>query len=72
MAIRYELDDVHRRVVVTVEGPFAPEDFLASLSGGAPTIPEDRVLGCALEPDDELAIKTASRQTEPAGSGPLA
>ena len=29
MPIRYELDDLHRRVVVTVHGPFAPEDFRA-------------------------------------------
>ena len=29
MPIRYELDDVHRRVVVTVEGPLGPEDFRA-------------------------------------------
>jgi hypothetical protein len=29
MPIRYELDDVHRRVVVTIAGPFAIEDFLA-------------------------------------------
>ena len=29
MPIRYELDDVHRRVVVTVQGLFAPADFLA-------------------------------------------
>jgi hypothetical protein len=29
MPIRYELDDLRRRVVVTVHGPFAPEDFRA-------------------------------------------
>jgi hypothetical protein len=29
MPIRYELDDLHRRVVVTVQGPFTPEDFRA-------------------------------------------
>jgi hypothetical protein len=29
MPIRYELDDFRRRVVVTVQGPFAPEDFRA-------------------------------------------
>jgi hypothetical protein len=29
MPIRYERDDVRRRVVVTVEGPFAVADFLA-------------------------------------------
>jgi hypothetical protein len=29
MPIRYELDDLRRRVVVTVDGPFAPEDFRA-------------------------------------------
>jgi hypothetical protein len=29
MPIHYELDDVHRRVVVTAQGPFALEDFLA-------------------------------------------
>jgi hypothetical protein len=29
MPIRYELDDIFRRVVVTMEGPFAVVDFLA-------------------------------------------
>jgi ribosomal protein S28E/S33 len=29
MPIRYELDDARRRLVVTVEGPFAVADFLA-------------------------------------------
>src|SRR6266852_4140104 len=29
MPIRYERDDVNRRVVVTVQGPFAVADFLA-------------------------------------------
>jgi hypothetical protein len=29
MPIRYELDDLKRRVVVTVEGPFGPEDLRA-------------------------------------------
>jgi hypothetical protein len=29
MAIRYERDDARRRVVVTVQGPFAVADFLA-------------------------------------------
>jgi hypothetical protein len=29
MPIRYELDDLRRLVVVTVQGPFAPEDFRA-------------------------------------------
>src|SRR5579864_4598399 len=29
MSIRYELDDLRRRVVVTIGGPFAPADFLA-------------------------------------------
>jgi hypothetical protein len=29
MPIRYERDDAHRRVVVTVQGPFAQPDFLA-------------------------------------------
>jgi hypothetical protein len=29
MPIRYERDDVRRRVMVTVEGPFAVADFLA-------------------------------------------
>jgi len=29
MPIRYERDDVRRRVIVTVEGPFAVADFLA-------------------------------------------
>jgi hypothetical protein len=29
MSIHYELDDVYRRVVVTVEGPFTAEDFRA-------------------------------------------
>jgi hypothetical protein len=29
MPIRYELDDLRRRVVVTIEGPFTPADFLA-------------------------------------------
>src|SRR5216683_367523 len=28
MSIRYELDDVHRRVIVTVQGPFQAEDML--------------------------------------------
>jgi hypothetical protein len=31
MPIGYELDDAHRRVVVTVLGSFAPADFLAIL-----------------------------------------
>ncbi len=31
MPIRYERDDVRRRVVVTVEGPFAVADFLAGI-----------------------------------------
>ena len=29
MSIRYERDDASRRVVITVEGPFAAADFLA-------------------------------------------
>jgi len=29
MPIRYELDDLGRRVVVTIEGPFTPADVLA-------------------------------------------
>jgi hypothetical protein len=29
MPIRYELDDLRRRVVVTIEGPFTSADFLA-------------------------------------------
>jgi hypothetical protein len=32
MPIRYELDDVHRRVVVTIEGPFQVEDILAIMA----------------------------------------
>ena len=28
MPIHYELDDLRRRVVVTIQGPFAPSDFL--------------------------------------------
>jgi hypothetical protein len=29
MPIRYECDDVRRRVVITIQGPFEPADFLA-------------------------------------------
>ena len=29
MPIRYECDDARRRVIVTMQGPFAIEDFLA-------------------------------------------
>jgi hypothetical protein len=32
MPIRYELDDVRRRVVVTVEGPFQVDDILAVMA----------------------------------------
>jgi hypothetical protein len=32
MPIRYELDDVHRRVVVTVQGPFQVDDILAIMA----------------------------------------
>jgi hypothetical protein len=32
MPIRYELDDLRRRVVVTVEGPFQTEDILAIMA----------------------------------------
>jgi ribosomal protein S28E/S33 len=32
MPIRYELDDVHRRVVVTVHGPFQVDDILAIMA----------------------------------------
>ena len=32
MSIRYELDDVHRRVIVTVQGPFQTDDMLVILA----------------------------------------
>jgi hypothetical protein len=32
MPIRYELDDLQRRIVVTVEGPFRPDDILAVMA----------------------------------------
>jgi hypothetical protein len=32
MPIRYELDDLRRRVVVTVEGPFQTDDILAIMA----------------------------------------
>src|ERR1700674_5117884 len=75
MPIRYERDDVNRRVVVTVQGPFAVADFLAVMerqrADGAWTYGMlSDLRGMTGEPAiDDLRqfLSEAARTTEPRG-----
>jgi hypothetical protein len=75
MPIRYELDDLHRRVVVTVQGPFTPEDFRAVIerrradNTGAYGILYD-LRGMTGEPtiaDLQQFLSAAAQTTQPRG-----
>ena len=76
MPIRYELDDLRRRVVVTVDGNFTPEDFRAILEQRRADKTEGYGILCDLrgmtgEPTiDDLGqfLSAAAQTTRPRGS----